>query len=56
MVRVKICGITDVSDARMAAERGADALGFIFYPKSQRYLGRRRRKKLFRSFPVRLLK
>ena len=52
MVRVKICGIARLEDARLAVELGADALGFNFYEKSPRCIAPADAWKILRKIPA----
>ena len=49
--RIKICGITRDEDLRAAVALGADALGFVFYPKSPRYVAPDRFATLAKGLP-----
>jgi phosphoribosylanthranilate isomerase len=49
---IKVCGITQREDAVAAAEAGASALGFIFYPKSPRYVTPERAAEIGDGLPV----
>ncbi len=51
MTKVKICGITNPEDGLMAAKLGADALGFVFYEKSPRYLKKEQAREITRELP-----
>jgi phosphoribosylanthranilate isomerase len=49
--RVKICGITRIEDAMAAAQAGADAIGFVFDPKSPRHIHPDQALKIARALP-----
>ena len=49
--RIKICGLTREEDVDAAVAAGADALGFVFYPPSPRYVSPRRAAELARRIP-----
>jgi phosphoribosylanthranilate isomerase len=51
MARVKVCGITNLEDARDALEAGADMLGFNFYERSPRYVTPRQARRIVDELP-----
>jgi phosphoribosylanthranilate isomerase len=56
VVKVKVCGITNLDDALEAVELGADALGFNFYPPSPRFISPEAAGRILGELPPTILK
>ncbi|MCX7654733.1 MAG: phosphoribosylanthranilate isomerase [Fervidobacterium sp.] len=51
LLRVKICGITNLEDAISCADLGVDAIGFVFYKDSPRYISYEKAWQIIQKLP-----
>ena len=56
MVKVKICGVTNLEDALAALFSGADAIGFVFYKNSPRFIEPLKARNISRILPKKILR
>lgn len=56
MTWIKICGITNIDDALAAIDAGANAVGFVFYPKSPRNVTPETAQAIVKQLPTRVQK
>ena len=54
-VQIKICGVTNVKDARACAELGVSMIGFNFYPESSRYIEPKLARRIIETISPRIL-
>jgi phosphoribosylanthranilate isomerase len=50
-VKIKICGVTNLADARVCVDLGADMIGLNFYPQSPRYIEPNRAREIVEALP-----
>lgn len=55
-MKIKICGITNYNDAKLCIDLGADAIGYIFYEKSKRYIEPKTVKEINNGLPAFVIK
>jgi len=56
LVKIKICGITNLEDALASLFSGADAIGFVFYKKSPRYISPLKARNIARILPKKIMR